>query len=254
MDCPSEEQLIRMKLSDLDTIEALEFDIPNRQLAVLHSGPQEAIFRKLEELKFDTSLIESVDEEKVTLKPVKNTEEKRLLKQVLGINFFFFILEITTGYYAKSMGIVADGLDMLADSLVYGLALWAIGGSLARKRKIALTAGLWQLLLALLAFAEVIRRFTGLEELPSFQTMIGISVLALMGNGLSLYLLQRSKSKEVHMKASLIFTSNDVIVNLGVILAGVLVYLTGSRYPDLIVGAIVLGIVGRGAVRIVRLR
>ncbi|MDZ7612423.1 MAG: hypothetical protein U5K51_00860 [Flavobacteriaceae bacterium] len=62
-----------------------------------------------------------------------------------------------------------------------------------------------------------------------------MSILALIGNGLCLYLLQKSKSKEAHMQASMIFTSNDVIVNLGVILAGGLVYLTNSKYPDLIV-------------------
>lgn len=55
------------------------------------------------------------------------------------------------------------------------------------------------------------------------------------------------------MQASMIFTSNDVIVNAGVILAGALVYITASRIPDLIIGAIVSMIVGRGAYRIIRL-
>jgi Co/Zn/Cd efflux system component len=83
--------------------------------------------------------------------------------------------------------------------------------------------------------------------------MIIISLLALIGNGLCLYLLQKSKSKEAHMQASMIFTSNDVIVNLGVIVAGGLVYLTNSKYPDLIVGTIVFIIVGQGAFKILKL-
>lgn len=91
------------------------------------------------------------------------------------------------------------------------------------------------------------------EAIPVFQTMVIISILALIGNGLCLYLLQKSKSKEVHMQASMIFTSNDIIVNLGVILAGGLVYLTNSKYPDLIVGAIVFFIVGQGAFKILNL-
>jgi Co/Zn/Cd efflux system component len=80
-----------------------------------------------------------------------------------------------------------------------------------------------------------------------------VSVLALIANGVCLYLLQRSKDREAHMQASMIFTSNDVIINLGVITAGVLVLWLGSGIPDLVVGAIVFVIVTLGAVRILRL-
>ena len=83
--------------------------------------------------------------------------------------------------------------------------------------------------------------------------MIIISLLALAGNAICLYLLQKSKSQEAHMQASMIFTSNDVIVNLGVIVAGVIVYLTASKLPDLTVGTIVFILVGRGAYRILQL-
>lgn len=100
---------------------------------------------------------------------------------------------------------------------------------------------------------EVIRRFIGVEEIPDFRMMIGVSVLALIANSICLYLLQKSKSKEAHMKASMIFTSNDVIINTGVIVAGVLVLLTQSKYPDLIVGTIVFLVVVRGAIRILKL-
>jgi Co/Zn/Cd efflux system component len=51
----------------------------------------------------------------------------------------------------------------------------------------------------------------------------------------------------------MIFTSNDVIVNLGIIVTGGLVYLTNSKYPDLIVGIIVFFIVGQGAYKILKL-
>jgi Co/Zn/Cd efflux system component len=151
------------------------------------------------------------------------------------------------------MGLVADSLDMLADSIVYGLALFAVGGTMTRKKNIAKSAGYFQLTLAVFGFIEVIRRFIGTGTIPAFQTMIIISILALIGNGLCLYLLQKSKSKEAHMQASMIFTSNDVIVNLGVIVAGGLVYLTNSKYPDLIVGTIVFFIVGQGAFKILKL-
>ncbi|MBK7640984.1 MAG: cation transporter [Bacteroidetes bacterium] len=253
MDCPSEEQMIRMRLADLTNIKSLDFDIANRKLTVFHIDNHEQIFQRLDKLKFDTSIIESVSVDNFTAKTDNADQEKKLLRQVLAINFFFFILEITAGFISNSMGLVADSLDMLADSIVYGLALFAVGGTMTRKKNIAKSAGYFQLTLAVFGFIEVVRRFVGTEAIPAFQTMIIISILALIGNGLCLYLLQKSKSKEAHMQASMIFTSNDVIVNLGVIVAGGLVYLTNSKYPDLIVGTIVFFIVGQGAFKILKL-
>lgn len=253
MDCPSEEQMIRMKLADLTNINSLEFDIANRQLIVFHTDNHDQIFQRLDNLKFDTLLIDSVSVDNYIVATDNTSRERKLLWQVLVINFFFFALELTTGFISNSMGLVADSLDMLADSIVYGLALFAVGGTMTRKKNIAKSAGYFQLTLAILGFIEVIRRFIGLEAVPEFQTMIIISILALIGNGLCLYLLQKSKSKEAHMQASMIFTSNDVIVNLGVIVAGGLVYLTNSKYPDLIVGTIVFFIVAQGAFKILKL-
>ncbi len=253
MDCPSEEQMIRMKLADLSNINSLDFDIANRQLNIFHTDNHDQIFQRLDSLNFDTTIIDSVPVEDFIINTDNSKAEKKLLKQVLIINFFFFALEIITGFISNSMGLVADSLDMLADSIVYGLALFAVGGTMIRKKNIAKAAGYFQLTLAIFGFIEVIRRFLGVEIVPTFQTMIIISMLALIGNGLCLYLLQKSKSKEAHMQASMIFTSNDVIVNFGVIIAGGLVYLTNSKYPDLFVGTIVFMIVGRGAFQILKL-
>jgi len=252
MDCAAEEQLIRMKLADLKSIRSLEFDIPNRLLTVYHFEHYNEIFERLDNLNFDTSFIENVSADNY-ITTNNSKQERKLLWQVLFINFFFFVLELTTGFIANSMGLVADSLDMLADSIVYGLALFAVGGTINRKKNIAKAAGYFQLLLTISGFVEVIRRFTGTETTPAFQTMILVSIFALIGNALCLYLLQKSKSKEAHMQASMIFTSNDVIVNLGVIIAGGLVYLTDSKYPDLIIGTIVFIIVGKGAFKILSL-
>lgn len=253
MDCPSEEQMIRMQLSGLSRIHALDFDIPHRLLTVYHTGPGEPILEQLEALKLDAALLDSLPVEETPAAPEDAGQERKLLGQVLAINLFFFMLELTTGLVARSMGLVADSLDMLADSIVYGLALSAVGGSVARKKSIARWAGYFQLALAVLGLAEVIRRFAGWETLPEFQTMILISALALTGNALCLYLLQKSKSREAHLQASMIFTSNDVIANLGVMASGGLVYLTQSKYPDLVVGSIVFFIVARGAFKILSL-
>lgn len=252
MDCASEEQMIRMKLEGISAIFALSFDIPNRTLEVVHTGKQDEIFTALDSLNFNTKFIRT-ESNNLSEVGIDHNSERKLLYQVLAINAFFFILELATGFIAHSMGLIADSLDMLADSIVYGLSLYAVGSTLMRKKKVAKISGYFQMTLAIMGFVEVIRRFIGFEDVPSFQIMIGISAFALIGNAASLYLLQKSKSKEAHMQASMIFTSNDVIVNIGVIIAGVLVLLTESNYPDLIIGIIIFGVVAKGSMKILSL-
>ena len=264
MDCPSEENLIRMKLDGNSDIEYLEFDISNRQLTVFHHGNVENIQHAIHDLNLGDTLLstETIDpsnsndniEVKTNANHEKDAEQRKLLWIVLVINFAFFIIEMSTGLISRSMGLVADSLDMLADSFVYGISLFAVGGTVVKKKRIARIAGYFQITLAILGFLEVIRRFFGNEQLPDFSTMIVISILALIANSICLYILQKSKSKEeAHMKASMIFTSNDVIINLGVIVAGVLVNWLNSSTPDLIIGSIVFALVIQGAFRILKL-
>ncbi len=252
MDCASEEHLIRTKLQGNLDIKNLEFDIINRKLTVYHEGHVDEIEKAIHEL----SLAEKVISTEVTSKADygEPQNQKKILWTVLAINFSFFIIEMTTGLISKSMGLVADSLDMLADSFVYGISLLAVGGTLIRKKKVAKIAGYFQITLAIIGFVEILRRFFGTEKLPDVSTMISVSVLALIANAICLYLLQKSKNKEdAHIQASLIFTSNDVIINLGVIAAGLLVSVLSSNKPDLIIGTIVFIIVIRGAMRILKL-
>ncbi|WP_339737130.1 cation transporter [uncultured Sunxiuqinia sp.] len=251
MDCPSEENLIRMKLDPISSIKQLEFNLSKRKLTVYHQGQLDDIEQSISELKLGGKKLSTEETAQVSFH--QESQQRKLLWAVLAINFTFFILEMTTGILSKSMGLVADSLDMLADSFVYGISLLAVGGGLIRKKKIARLAGYFQIMLAVIGFMEVVRRFLGAEKMPDFSTMIVVSVLALIANGICLYLLQKSKSKEAHMQASMIFTSNDVIINLGVIVAGLLVNWLHSSKPDLIVGSIVFVLVIQGAIRILKL-
>ena len=252
MDCPSEENLIRMKLDGIPSIANLDFDIPNRILIVFHKGEIEQIEKSIIELNLGGKKISTEQTELTSFDA--NSNQKKLLWTVLGINFAFFLVEMATGLISKSMGLVADSLDMLADSFVYGISLFAVGGTLTKKKQIAKLAGYFQITLAIIGFVEILRRFFGNEKLPDFTTMIIVSIFALIANGICLYLMQKSQSKEeAHMKASMIFTSNDVIINLGVITAGLLVNWLNSSKPDLIIGGVVFILVIQGALRILKL-
>jgi Co/Zn/Cd efflux system component len=182
-----------------------------------------------------------------------DSRQRKVLWMVLAINAAFFLIEITFGLLYRSMGLVADSLDMMADALVYGMSLAVVGTTVALKKRVALWSGLLEFLPAVLGLAEVIRRFTGAEMMPDFRAMIGISLLALVANSICLWLLHRMKSDDAHRKASVIFAANDVIISIGIITAGLLVWLLDSRLPDLIVGVVVFLIVLRGAVKMLKL-
>ncbi|MDU1906582.1 MAG: cation diffusion facilitator family transporter [Dysgonomonas sp.] len=252
MDCPCEENLIRLKLESMDNIIHQEYDLTNRKLTIVHANDIKLIESAIAELDLGSTLLENTETE-YTKQENEDKKQRKALWAVLIINFAFFVIEMATGIISKSMGLVADSLDMLADAFVYTLSLFAVGAVIARKKKVALISGYFQILLALLGFIEVIKRFIGIEEVPHFQTMIVISILALIANTACLLILQRTKSKDAHIQASLIFSSNDVIINAGVILAGLTVWWLNSNIPDLVIGSIVFAIVIRGALRILKL-
>ncbi len=251
MDCPSEEQMIRMKLNGMSAIKRLRFDIPARKLEVFHNGDIHPIEEAIAGLDLGSRIVGTEDVSDTL--PETAALERSLLWAVLLINFSFFLVEAIAGAITGSMGLVADSLDMLADAFVYGLSLLAVGASVMRKKQVARLAGYFQLTLALVGFGEVLRRFIGDTGIPDPWTMIIVSSLALVANAISFRLLTRTRSDEAHVRASMIFTSNDMIINAGVIAAGVMVHLLGSNIPDLVIGGIVFVIVVRGARDILKL-
>lgn len=255
MDCAAEERLIRMQLEDVAGVERLEFDLPERRLAIYHNGTVKPAEESLTSLDLgarrvgDTETVEAKESSEQSLSTSKSGDKQPLVI-ALAINFTFFVGEMTAGLLAGSMGLVADSLDMLADSSVYALSLAAVGTATAKKKKLARWSGYLQLGLALLGLLEVTRRFFFAREIPDVTTMVVVASLALLGNIATLYLLNRSEGSEAHMQASKIFTSNDIKVNALVIISSGLVWWTASRIPDLLAGGLIFVIVANGARRI----
>ena len=177
---------------------------------------------------------------------IKDASQKRVLYWLLGINATMFFVEMTVGILADSTALIADSMDMLADAVVYGIGIYAVGKSILHKAKAAQISGYFQLLLGVIILIDITRRlFLGSEPISSL--MIGMGFIALIANVACLMIIRNHKNDEVHMRASWIFSANDVIANMGVIIAGVLVVWLDSRVPDLVIGCIVSIVVLRGA-------
>src|SRR5690606_29627108 len=135
----------------------------------------------------------------------------------------------------------------------YGLALYAVGHSVKRQVRVAHVAGVVQLVLAVGVLVEDVRRFVFGSE-PESLVMMAIAFVALIGNTSCLLLISKHREGGAHMKASCLFSANDVVSNLGFITAGARIAGSGSNYPDLSIGTIAGVIVLNGARRILALK
>jgi Co/Zn/Cd efflux system component len=241
MDCPAEEHLVRLALADVDEVTSLTFDLGARRLEAVHVGPAGALLGALEPLGMGATLETSAavaadapaDPEQHA---PRGPAERAALWAVLAINATMFVVELVAGILAQSTGLLADSVDMLADASIYAIALLAVGRDRTRQHRAARASGWLQLGLAGLVLLEVLRRAAP-PAAPG-----GAPRLA------------RHRRGGEHMRASWIFTTNDVLANLGVIVAGVLVWVTGSAVPDLIIGTAIAVLVASGAWRILRIR
>ncbi|MCX8007185.1 MAG: cation transporter [Coriobacteriia bacterium] len=168
---------------------------------------------------------------------------------LLAINATTFAIEGGAGLLAHSAGLLADSLDMLADAGVYGLALAAVGRAERFKIRAASASGVLQTALGLSVLAETVRKAIVGSE-PRSALMMAVGVLALAANAWCLSVIAKHRDGGVHMRASWIFSVNDVLANLGVITAGVLVALLRSPVPDLVAGGAISALVIRGGLSI----
>lgn len=182
---------------------------------------------------------------------IKDKSERRVLIILLLINSIMFVAELGLGWWAQSTALIADALDNLADAMVYGVGLYAVGRSLLIKAHAARISGNLQILLGLLVLVDILRRLIVGSE-PVSTLMMGMGFIALIANAACLILIAKHREGEVHMRASWIFSRNDVVANLGVILAGGLVAWTGSRLPDLLIGLMVALVVIYGGIQILQ--
>ncbi len=182
---------------------------------------------------------------------IKNREQSRTLIILLTINSVMFVAEMIAGIIGDSTALIADSLDMLADATIYAIGLYAVGRSLLVKAKAAHISGIFQVLLGLGVLLDIMRRFIVGSE-PESMVMMVVGSVALIANSICLAVIYKHRQGEVHMRASWIFSKNDVIANLGVICSGALVAWFNSPWPDLLIGLLITVLVVRGGIHIIK--
>ena len=175
--------------------------------------------------------------------------ERRTLVIVLLINACMFFAEFSAGLVSGSTALIADSLDMLADALVYALGLFALGRARHWRARAALTSGVFQLLLGVGVAIEAFWKMTA-NGLPDAGTMGVFGAIALLANTLCFLLLMRFRDGDINLRATWICSRNDMLGNVGVLLAAGMVAWLGSPVPDIVIGMLIAAVVIRSAWRI----
>ncbi len=165
----------------------------------------------------------------------------RVLWIVLAINAAMFVVEGLAGMAAHSTSLLADALDMLGDALVYGFSLFALSRSARWQAGAALIKGGFMLAFGLGVMGEAIDKAWH-PVMPVVEAMGVVGSLALAANLVCFFLLYRHRADNLNMSSTWLCSRNDLVANVGVLLAAAGSYFLASRWPDIIVGTVIAGL------------
>ncbi len=190
-------------------------------------------------------------EEKACAIEALQERQSSTLKLVLAINAVMFVIELAAGLMAGSTALLSDSLDNLGDALTYGLSLYVVARGVRAKAKVALFKGGLILTAGLFVLGQVAYRIVN-PTLPVFETMGGISLLALVANGTCLALLWKHRAEDINMSSVWECSRTDIASNVLVFVAASGVWLTRSGWPDLLVGLLLALLFLRSAARVLQ--
>jgi len=180
----------------------------------------------------------------------RQADQRRVLVVILAINAVMFVAEFGAGILAGSTALMADATDMLGDALVYAVSLYALARSDRWKAGAALFKGLFILILGVgIALNVTVKLRSGVP--PSSSLMLVFGGLALAANLACLRLLWRFRTQDVNMASTFECSRNDVISNVGVLVAAGLVALLASPWPDIVIGSAMALLFLRSALRVI---
>lgn len=181
----------------------------------------------------------------------RRARQSRVLWAVFAVNTGMFVVEFVAGVLASSTALQSDSLDMLGDAFVYGLSLYALPRSERWRASAALVKGVIMGAFAVAITGEaVVKTIRGVT--PTAEVMGVVGALALLANLVCLALLLRHRGDDLNMRSAWLCSRNDVLANAGVLLAAAGVALTGSLWPDIVVGLAIAALFLRSAVEVIR--
>mgnify|MGYP001276938564 CR=1 FL=1 len=163
---------------------------------------------------------------------------KRALLIVVVLNVGYGLAEMAGGFIADSQALKADALDFFGDGLITFLGLMAIGWSLIWRARSALIQGLFLGALGFWVFAATVYRAFVLNQ-PEAELMGAFGLIAFGVNVGAALVLIPHRTGDANVRAVWLFSRNDAIGNVAVVIAAALVAWTGTRWADLAAAVVI---------------
>lgn len=176
---------------------------------------------------------------------------RRALWIAVLLNIGYGAVEMVGGFLAGSQALKADALDFLGDGSITLMGLLAISWGAAWRARAAFVQGAFLATLGIAVLAMTTYRVVVLQT-PEAELMGAFAIVALTVNAAAAMVLMKHRTGDANVRAVWLFSRNDALANLAVVIAAGVVWLTGSAWPDLIVAAIIAGIFLHSAFEILR--
>jgi Co/Zn/Cd efflux system component len=180
-----------------------------------------------------------------------SADYKRRLWFVIAINASMFLVEMAAGALAGSQALQADALDFLGDATTYGISLAVIGAPIQIRARAAVLKAVSLTGMALWVLGSTAYHVLMLG-IPRAEVMGIIGVLALAANAASVLILMRYKDGDANVRSVWLCSRNDAIGNVAVMIAALAVWSTATKWPDLLVAAIMAGLFLNSSIQILR--
>ncbi|WP_341238222.1 cation transporter [uncultured Limnobacter sp.] len=176
---------------------------------------------------------------------------RKVLWIALISNAAMFFVEVGASWQAGSVSLLADSLDFGGDAANYALSLFVLGMAIQTRAKAALLKGVCMGLygVGVLGFA-LYAAFQG--DVPAYATMGVVAVLALAVNVGVAAIQYRYRNGDSNMRSVWLCSRNDAIGNIAVLCAAVLVGITQTAWPDLLVAALMASLGLSSSVTVIR--
>ena len=178
-------------------------------------------------------------------------EKRNILVWVLIINTSMFFIEAIYGWFAQSNALMADALDMLGDAAIFGFSLYVIRLNTIWQSRAGYIKGIIMAIFAIGVLTSAFYRSFN-PIIPEVTTMGVVGFMALAANLICALMLLGFRNTDVNMRSAWLCSRNDVLANVGVLLAAAGVAWTNSSWPDLVVGVSISGLILKSAIEVMR--
>src|SRR6266849_9547338 len=190
------------------------------------------------------------------------TDQGATLKKALALTCVILVVELAGGLVSHSLALLSDAGHVLTDVFALGLAWFALEQAKRpadRRRsygyqRVSILAALVNsvtLIVIVIAIAyEAVRRLANPEPVQGGVVVVaalaGIAINAFVAFGL------RGQSHSLNVRAAMLHVIGDTGASVGVVVAGVVILLTGWLYIDPLLSLGIAVLIAYGAWRIVR--